>query len=78
MHQNWDQLKVGDVVWKEDSTTGANHVFMVIGFKTNSSGHTFVLTGDGNSSGSVSWGGQENLKRWSDTKFAQSYIFSRY
>lgn len=77
-HQNFDQLKVGDVIWMKDSSTGASHVFMVTGFGNNKYIGDYFSRGEGNASSVVHWDAQEYIFRWSATKLAESYIYSRY
>lgn len=73
MHQNFDQLKVGDVVWMKDSSTGEDHCVLVTGF-----GDGYFKVTNGSSSSTVQWGAGMNVSRWSETKKAETYVFSRY
>ena len=75
-HQNFDQIKVGDIVWIQDSSTGEDHIVLVIDTSGLSEG-LFKVT-DGNSSDMVHWDAGYNTNRWSDTKRAETYVFSRY
>lgn len=77
-HQNFDKLKVGDLIWIKDTSTGADHVVMVTGFGTSFSGKEYIVPGEGNASGKVNWDGREYFSNWSATKLAESYIYSRY
>ncbi|HBI62159.1 MAG TPA: hypothetical protein DDY31_13270 [Lachnospiraceae bacterium] len=77
-HQNFDQLKVGDVIWMKDSSTGADHVFMVTGFGNNKYIGDYFSRGEGNANSVVHWDVQDYIFRWSATKLAESYIYSRY
>ena len=73
MHQNFDQIKVGDIVWMKDSSTGYQHVVLVTGF-----GDGYFKVTNGNSNKTVQWNAGMNVSRWSDTKRAETYVFSRY
>ena len=73
MHQDFDQLKVGDVVWMKDSSTGEDHCVLVTGF-----GDGYFKVTNGSSSSTVQWGAGMNVSRWSETKKAETYVFSRY
>lgn len=75
MHQDFDQLKVGDIVWMKDSSTGYQHVALVTDVRLVEG---FFSHGDGNVSSMVQWGRGEQLSRWSETKLSETYIFSRY
>lgn len=77
-HQNFDQLKVGDVIWMKDSSTGANHVVIVTGFGNDKYIGDYFMCGEGNTSGHVGWKGKEYWVHWTNTKYAESYIYSRY
>ena len=75
MHQNFDQLKVGDVVWIKDSSTGYDHCVLATDVRPEDG---FFKRCSGNSSSMVRWGGGEQLSYWSETMIAESYIFTRY
>lgn len=89
-HQNFDQLKIGDVIRMQDSSTGAAHVVMVTGFGTSYTGDAYFTVGEGNASSHVSWDRKEYLFNWIydssrqsnwdryATRRAESYIYSRY
>lgn len=76
MHQNFDQLKVGDIVWMEDSSTGYNHIVLVTDVDRLAEG--FFTHCSGNVNNVVRWGIGERFDRWSETKLAETYVFSRY
>lgn len=75
-HQNFDQIKVGDVLRIRDSSTGYDHAVLVTDVSRLSEGR--FTHGDGNVSKMVQWGRGERLDRWSETKLAESYIYTRY
>ena len=89
-HQDFDQLKVGDVIWMKDSSTGYDHVVMVTGFGTSYTGNAYFTIGEGNVSSHVGWANKEYLFNWIydsskqsnwdrfATKRAESYVYSRY
>lgn len=76
VHQNFDQLKVGDIVWMEDSSTGYSHVVLVTDVSELSDGYFKDVSG--NSNRTVRWASGRNMNRWSDTQRAETYVFSRY
>lgn len=76
MHQDFNKLKVGDVVWMEDSSTGYGHVVVVTDVSELSDG--YFRDASGNSNHSVNWVSGRNMNRWSDTQKAETYIFTRY
>ena len=76
MHQDFDRLKIGDVVWLKDSSSGEGHVVVVTDVSELSDG--IFKTVSGNSNKTVRWGSGENMSRWSETKLAETYIFTRY
>ena len=75
MHQNFDQLKVGDIIWIKDSSTGYNHIVLVTDVR---SADGFFTRCSGNSNGMVQWGGGGQPANWSETRLAETYIFTRY
>ena len=75
MHQNFDQLKVGDIIWIKDSSTGYNHIVIVTDVR---SADGFFTRCSGNSNGMVQWGGGGQPANWSETRLAETYIFTRY
>lgn len=56
-HQNFDQLKVGDVVWMKNSATNYSHVYVVTSLTNPYWGPDAYSICDGNVSGKVSWDG---------------------
>lgn len=77
-HQNFDQLKIGDLIYLLDSSTGTKHVVMVTGFGNNKYIGDYFIRGEGNNSGTVEWRINEYVGQWSTTKLAESYVYSRY
>ena len=74
-HQNFDQLKVGDVVWTKNSKTGYNHAVLVMSLTSKWSNAYDVC--DGNRSGEVSWSSQNRYAAFEDPDF-DIWIYSRY
>ena len=79
-HQNFDDLKVGDVVWVKNSENGYSHAFVITGFRPNvAPGDWYSTCGAGGNVG-VYWenaGGQiSNLKK--PVTAAESFIYTRY
>lgn len=75
-HQNFDQIKVGDVVWMKNTENGYNHVFVVIS-ADHSSGHYTICSG--NHGGEVEWGRSGSLSTFNEPSIASgTYIYSRY
>ena len=72
-HQDFNSLKVGDVIWGKDSTTDESHVVFVT--SVDGSSYTFC---NGNSSKKVWWEEPDDKSNWSSTKKTESYIYSRY
>ena len=76
-HQNFDQLKVGDVVWVRNSKTGYDHFFLVTSLASVRNGRFDHC--DGNVSGGVTWEGTMSYSTFDDPDFtALTYIYSRY
>ncbi len=76
-HQNFDQLKVGDVVWIKNSTSSTNHAVLVISLTSKWS--NAYDTCDGNRSGKVSWTSHAGYDTFENPDFAPyTYIYSRY
>ena len=73
-HQDFDNLKPGDVIWWKDSSVGRNHVVFVADLKS----ATDYIYCNGNSSKSVWWNDQDNMANWSQTQRAETYVYSRY
>lgn len=82
-HQNFDQLKVGDVVWMKNTATGYYHGFVVTsldsppGYGPGKFEHC-----DGNVDGKVSWSGVGTLIGYGGFEkpeiTSETYIYSRY
>ncbi len=73
-HQNFDSLKVGDVIWWKDSSIGRDHIVFVTDLRS----ATEYIYCNGNSSKSVWWNDQDNMADWSQTQRAETYVYSRY
>lgn len=77
-HQNFDQLKVGDVVWVKNSQTNSSHVIFITSDSSPLGADAFSATDAGGTQG-VSWkaGISKNVseKPWIASV---SYIYSRY
>lgn len=74
VHQDFDNLKVGDVIWWKDSSIGSNHVVFVTDLRS----ATEYTCCNGNSSRCVFWGRLNNMADWSATQKAETYVYSRY
>ncbi|MEY8233266.1 S-layer homology domain-containing protein [Oscillospiraceae bacterium 50-16] len=74
VHQDFDNLKVGDVIWWKDSSDGYNHVVFV----TDTRSAADYTCCSGNSNKSVWWGRNDNVNAWSQTQRAETYVYSRY
>lgn len=88
-HQNFDDLKVGDVIWVKTATDGG-HVYVVTGFslepmpletygvELNADGYVYACSG--NVDGMVGWNGYESISRIKTNSDYSSttYIYSRY
>ena len=74
VHQDFDNLKVGDVIWWKDSSIGESHVVFVTDLRA----ATEYIYCNGNSSKSVWWNDQDNMADWSQTQRAETYVYSRY
>lgn len=75
-HQNFDQLKVGDVVWMKNTANGYNHVVVVTSI--NREAGTFTDC-SGNSGDEVSWNGSGKTVTFGmPTVAPNTYIYSRY
>ena len=73
-HQDFDNIKVGDVIWWKDSSIGRSHVVFVTDLRS----ATEYIYCNGNSSKSVWWNDQDNMADWSQTQRAETYVYSRY
>ena len=74
-HQNFDQIKVGDVIWLKNSANGFNHVFVVTEVDSDSN---IYRTCEGNVSDTVSWMGWGEISFLSEPECSSTYIYSRY
>ena len=73
-HQDFDNLKVGDVIWWKDSSIGRSHVVFV----TDLSSATEYTCCNGNLSKCVFWRLPDDMADWSATQKAETYVYSRY
>jgi hypothetical protein len=79
-HQNFDQLKVGDVVEMRNSKTGYKHGFVITSL-TPPPGYSSdkYTTCEGNVSGKVYWGGTGKYSTFAKPEIASdTWIYSRY
>ena len=75
-HQNFDSLKVGDVIWWKDSSTEEDHIVFVTSIDSTTDGsYTFT---NGNMSKKVWWNQHDSVSGWNSTKRAETYVYSRY
>lgn len=78
-HQNFDQLKVGDVIWAKDSSNGYSHVYVVTSLEDPVWGDKYYSATDGGGSYGVSWKGSSKYSEFNRPEVASvSYIYSRY
>lgn len=75
-HQDFDNIKVGDVIWWKDSSVGWDHVVFVRDVDSTVQG-SYVYC-NGNSSKKVEWGEFDDINNWSATQKAETYVYSRY
>jgi len=73
-HQDFDNLKVGDVIWWKDSSDGCDHVVFV----TDMQSATEYIYSNGNSSKKVWWNQHDSVSGWNSTKCSETYVYSRY
>lgn len=75
-HQNFDQIKVGDVIWEKTATTGG-HVVVVTSMPD---ADGYYYTCDGNNGDEVSWDSWNNINYLINNpdRVAASYVYSRY
>lgn len=80
-HQNFDQLKVGDVVWVKNSNTGFSHVFVVTSLTSKWGPGRYSACDAGGSRG-VDWDhedGSSEFSTFDDPAVApNTYVYSRY
>lgn len=72
-HQNFDNVKVGDIIWTQNSENSYSHLMVV----TNVDGNFFDGC-SGNTDGKVSWSDWGTLDKYSNANFSKSIIYSRY
>ena len=78
-HQNFDQLKVGDVVWAKNTETGYNHAYVITSLTNPAWGPDAFSICDGNADGKVSWDGRGRFTTFDKPEVASgTYIYSRY
>ena len=75
-HQDFDNIKVGDVIWWKDSSIGESHVVLVRDVDSTAQG-SYVYC-NGNLSKKVRWERFDDINNWSTTQKAETYIYSRY
>ena len=75
-HQDFDKIKVGDIIDFNDSSTGYGHAVLVIGLQPTTV-DSLLLT-NGNVSGKVRWNRYSYVSDWSETQQTESYVYSRY
>lgn len=75
-HQNFDDIKVGDVLWIKNSDTGYAHAVLVTSLSPSSADSYEYVSG--NTGGEVWWKWQGYMDNWSATQKAESYVYSRY
>ena len=75
-HQDFDNIKVGDVIWWKDSSIGGSHVVLVRDVDSTAQG-SYVYC-NGNLSKKVRWERFDDINNWSTTQKAETYIYSRY
>ena len=75
-HQDFDNIKVGDVIWWKDSSVGWDHVVFVRDVDSTVQG-SYVYC-NGNSSKKVGWERFDDINNWSATQKAETYVYSRY
>ena len=78
-HQNFDQLKVGDVVWMKNTASGYYHAFVISSLTNPYYGAGYYSSCDGNVSGKVSWEGYGRFTKFDEPEvYSETYIYSRY
>lgn len=75
-HQDFDNIKVGDIIGFNDSSTGFRHAVLVVGLCPTTTDSLLLV--EGNMGGEVLWNGYDYKNTWSSTLKAESYIYSRY
>ena len=75
-HQDFDNIKAGDVIWLKDNSIGRSHVVLVRDVDSTAQG-SYVYC-NGNLSKKVRWERFDDINNWSATQKAETYIYSRY
>ncbi len=76
-HQNFDDLKVGDLVYLKSSKTGYSHVVFVTDLRPTTADSYMCADGNNDTYG-VWWGQYDYTDDWSATQKAETYVYSRY
>lgn len=77
-HQNFDQLKVGDVVWAKNAQNGYDHVIAITSLYSSGGVERYLYTDAGGTQG-VSWAGMGKRDTLNKEEVRSvSYIYSRY
>ena len=77
VHQNFDELKAGDVIWLQSSKTGYNHVVFVTDLRPTTADSYMYVDGNNDTYG-VWWEKYGYMDDWGDTQKAETYVYSRY
>ena len=78
-HQNFDQLKVGDMVWMKNTANGYNHVVVITSLTNPVWGPYYYSSCSGNVTGHISWDGYGLFAGFSKPEIAaNTYVYSRY
>ena len=72
-HQNFDSIKVGDIIWVKNSDNDYSHLLIV----TSIDGDIYRGV-SGNSDGKVNWDGRGRISYFSEPNFSESIVYSRY
>ena len=75
-HQNFDNIKVGDIIDWNNSSTGYGHAVLVTTIHPTTD-DSYGIT-NGNLGGLVMWEGYVYTSNWSATQRAETYVYSRY
>lgn len=76
VHQDFDTLKVGDIIAMRDSSTGLGHAVLVMDLQPTTE-DSFMYT-NGNAGGIVLWRSYDYRSIWGTDLKAESYVYSRY
>ena len=72
-HQNFDDIKVGDIVWVKNSDTNYSHLFVITDIEED------ICRGvSGNSNSKVEWRGRVRISNFSEPGYSQSVVWTRY